>query len=228
MFFSLFLFVVIISAFFQLLLPLDVVMQNTKFHSAIKPKVQRHRDYELPHITIQMPVYKEGLKGVIVPTIVSLLAAIKDYEARGGTASIYVNDDGMQLVEPDLAEARKHYYQTHGIGYCARPPNRQNPPTRHFWQRKTDENADARKVSPPQALANAIGFERKGKFKKASNMNYSLDFSCRVEDELHRLTAEYCISKRCSDEDLTSEDDDDLYQQALANMLASDDGRTCE
>jgi len=30
---------------------------------AVKPNPQRHRDYELPHITIQMPVYKEGLRG---------------------------------------------------------------------------------------------------------------------------------------------------------------------
>lgn len=175
-----------------------------------------------------MPVYKEGLKGVVVPTIVSLLSAIKDYESRGGTASIYVNDDGMQLVEPDLAEARKHYYLTHGIGYCARPPNRQSPPKRSFWQRKPSENVEERKVSPPQALANALGFERKGKFKKASNMNYALDFSCRVEDELHRLTAGYLISKGCTDDDLTADEDDELYQQALANMLASDEGRTCK
>ncbi len=69
-----------------------------------------------------MPVYKEGLKGyvvggllpnhflkltlssVIIPTVTSLLAAVKQYEDQGGTASIYVNDDGMQLVKPDLAE----------------------------------------------------------------------------------------------------------------------------
>jgi hypothetical protein len=41
---------------------------------------------------------------VIIPTITSLVAAVKYYEARGGTASIFVNDDGMQLVKPDLAE----------------------------------------------------------------------------------------------------------------------------
>lgn len=32
---------------------------------AIKPNPKAHRDYELPHITIQMPVYKEGLKGYV-------------------------------------------------------------------------------------------------------------------------------------------------------------------
>jgi hypothetical protein len=68
-----------------------------------------------------MPVYKEGLKGyvqylrsletsltrdtsVIMPTVESLLVAIRYYEAQGGTASIYVNEDGMQVVPKDLAE----------------------------------------------------------------------------------------------------------------------------
>ena len=44
------------------------------------------------------------MNSVVIPTVTSLLAAVKHYEERGGTASIYVNDDGMQLVKPDLAE----------------------------------------------------------------------------------------------------------------------------
>jgi hypothetical protein len=32
------------------------------------------------------------------------MAAVKFYEERGGTASIFVNDDGMQVVKPELAE----------------------------------------------------------------------------------------------------------------------------
>jgi hypothetical protein len=44
------------------------------------------------------------LPSVIVPTVTTLLAAIQHYEAQGGTASIFVNDDGMQLVKPELAE----------------------------------------------------------------------------------------------------------------------------
>ena len=44
------------------------------------------------------------MNSVIIPTVTSLLAAVKNYEERGGTASIYVNDDGMQLINSDLAE----------------------------------------------------------------------------------------------------------------------------
>lgn len=41
---------------------------------------------------------------VIMPTVESLLKAIRYYEAQGGSASIYVNEDGMQVVDPELAE----------------------------------------------------------------------------------------------------------------------------
>jgi hypothetical protein len=39
-----------------------------------------------------------------MPTVESLLKAIKHYEAQGGSASIYVNEDGMQAIAPELAE----------------------------------------------------------------------------------------------------------------------------
>jgi hypothetical protein len=39
-----------------------------------------------------------------MPTVESLLKAIRYYEAQGGSASIYVNEDGMQAVDPELAE----------------------------------------------------------------------------------------------------------------------------
>jgi len=39
-----------------------------------------------------------------MPTVESLLVAIRYYEAQGSTASIYINEDGMQAVDEDLAE----------------------------------------------------------------------------------------------------------------------------
>lgn len=59
-------------------------------------------------------------------------------------------------------------------------------------------------------------------------MNYGLDFLNRVEDELHRLTKLFVAERKITDDDLTVDDDDDLYDQALDNMLAADGGRTCE
>ena len=47
---------------------------------------------------------KESSPSVIIPTVTSIKAAIKHYENIGGTASIFVNEDGMQVVSPELAE----------------------------------------------------------------------------------------------------------------------------
>jgi hypothetical protein len=167
------------------------------FYSARAPKPGRHTDYELPHVTIQMPVYEEGLKGVIMPTIESCMAAVRYYESRGGTASIFINDDGMQLVKPELAGARQAYYELNNIGWCARPGH------------NSDEKSESY-------------FIRRGKFKKASNMNYCLDFSGRVEDEWLRLLDEICESHGCSQGDLSIDEEEELYNQARENMLDKD------
>ncbi|GKU04577.1 hypothetical protein FLAG1_10110 [Fusarium langsethiae] len=230
---SLFFFIVVVSSVFQLLLPAGICLKNSKFHSATKPNPKRYKDYQLPHITVQMPVYKEGLRGVIVPTMVSVMAAIQHYENQGGTASVYINDDGMQCIQPELAAARKQYYRENGIGYCARLPNKKSPKGKggFSWFKRSPavdpevDNQDESSVSP-QGRANEIGFVRKGKFKKASNMNYCLAFSNRVEDEMLRLTELECQSRGCNYEDLSAEDDDRLYDQALQNMVDADEGKT--
>lgn len=192
--------IVITGSLFQIFGPLSAANTNSVFYSAKPPKVGRHKDYELPHVTIQMPVYKEGLKGVIMPTIESCMAAVRYYEQRGGTASIFINDDGMQLVKSELAEARQAYYELNNIGWCSRPPH------------CTQEGPNY--------------FLRKGKFKKASNMNYCLDFSGRVEDEWLRLIAEECRKRGCAKEELTIEDEEELYDRARETQIKKDNGRT--
>lgn len=104
-----------------------------------------------------MPVYKEGLEGVIMPTIRSIKAAISTYEMQGGTANIFVNDDGLQLIDPPLAQARLDFYEENNIGWVARPKENKNP------------------------AGGEQPFLRRGKFKKASNMSeYQLLFSLRL------------------------------------------------
>lgn len=107
---------------------------NSKYYSAVRPQQLKGR--ELPHVTIQMPVYKEGLKGVIEPTVMSLKQAISTYELQGGTANIFVNDDGLQILDETQRNARVDFYADHGIGWTARPKH------------------------------NSDGFVRRGKFKK--------------------------------------------------------------
>ncbi|KAF8242296.1 hypothetical protein K440DRAFT_607581 [Wilcoxina mikolae CBS 423.85] len=198
--FSLFFMIVLTGSLFQLFGPLSGVEGNSMYYSGKAPKPGRYPDYELPHVTIQMPVYKEGLKGVIIPTVTSLLAAVKYYEEKGGTASIYVNDDGMQLVKPELQEARKAFYELNHIGWCSRPPHCTEEGDRFFL--------------------------RKGQFKKASNMNYCLDFSIRVEDEMLRLIEETCQARGITQEELTIEEETELYEKARDTMVERDGGKT--
>lgn len=197
MFFTLFFVVVIIGIVFQLFGPLaSVRSKNSNYYSCLAPDIRRHPNIEWPHITIQMPVYKEGLKGVIIPTINSLIPAIRDYERLGGTASIFVCEDGIQAVKPEVAEMRKQFYNANSIGWCARPKHGDN------------------------------GYLRAGKFKKASNMNYCLNFSIRVEDELLRLMAEKAEKEGRVQASFSVSEEEEMYEKALQATIASDDGRT--
>src|SRR5688500_2305582 len=124
---------------------------NSKFYSALLP--QRITG-ELPHITVPSTVYKEGLVSVIAPTVRSLRPPISTYELQGGSANIFINDDGMQIIDEVERQARIDFYHDHGIGWTARPKHGED------------------------------GFLRRGKFKKASNMNYGLMLSNNVEERL--------------------------------------------
>lgn len=177
----------------QLIGPIGQMNSNTKYYSGIAPRRLRRRRGELPHVTIQCPVYREGLHSVIEPTIRSIKAAISTYEMQGGTANIFVNDDGMQLIPEDEARARQDFYDEHNIGWVSRPKH--NP--------KPAEGEDA--------------FLRRGKFKKASNMNYALWISNRVEDKLNTLQRHGYW---------TQEDEAEAYGAALADVVTEDEGRT--
>ena len=95
--------------------PIAQYRQNSKYYSARPPRPNKQVDSNLPHITIQMPVYKEGLDAVLcVPftwwilsfltlfafsarSVASLKKAMQTYARQGGTSSIFVNDDGLRV-----------------------------------------------------------------------------------------------------------------------------------
>ena len=139
--------------------PIAQYHANSKYYSAIRPLPNPTVDRALPHITIQMPIYKEGLDAVLAPSIQSIKKAMKTYARQGGTSTIFINDDGLQLLPPAQRGARIAYYANHGIGWVARPPH--------------SNDAD--------------GFKRAGRFKKASNMNYALELSLKLERHLESL-----------------------------------------
>lgn len=70
-----------------------------------------------------------------------------------------MNDDGHQLLDAEQRQQRIEFYADHGIGWVARPPH--------------DDSLG--------------GFQRKGKFKKVSNVNFALGVSCSLEDKLNAI-----------------------------------------
>lgn len=72
-FFTLFFGQVIVGCLAQLFGPVRQLHINSKFYSARAPP--RIQGAILPHITIQCPVYKEGLNSVIAPTVKSIKQA---------------------------------------------------------------------------------------------------------------------------------------------------------
>jgi hypothetical protein len=78
------------------------------------------------------------------PSVLSVKKAMQTYARQGGTSAIFICDDGMQLISEEDRQERMAFYANHNIGWTARPGH------------------------------NKDGFFRKGKFKKASNMNYGL------------------------------------------------------
>jgi hypothetical protein len=57
-------------------------------------------------------------------------------------------------------------------------------------------------------------------------MNYCLDFSNRVEDELSRLISQLADSRNTDTRNITMKEESVLYQQAFDSTLSSDEGRT--
>lgn len=107
LFFGIFFFNVVVTAAAELIGPISQLQTNSKHYSAkTVPRLTRN----LPHVTIQCPVYKEDLVDVIQPTVVSIKKAISTYELQGGSANIFFNDDGMQIISEEDRQARIGFY----------------------------------------------------------------------------------------------------------------------
>jgi hypothetical protein len=176
-FFTLFFAQVIVGCIAQMIGPIRQMKSNSRYYSALLP---RRITGKLPHITVQCPVYKEGLHSVIAPTVKSLKAAMATYELQGGSANIFINDDGLQIIDEEERQARIEFYQDHSIGWTARPKHGED------------------------------GFVRKGKFKKASNMNFGLMLSNNVEEKLAMVQR---------DDSWTQDDEAKEYDRCLKEVV---------
>jgi hypothetical protein len=104
-----------------------------------------------------------------------------------GSASIFINDDGMEAIDEEEAEKRREFYHDNHMGWVSRP--------KHGHE----------------------GFVRKGKFKKASNMNFALNISQKVEAYLQEMVDNKCATEGT---DLLDEvEEEQMYQACLARVL---------
>lgn len=132
------------------------------------------------------------------PSIASLKKAMQTYARQGGTSAIFINDDGMQLISEEDRQARMALYADHNIGWVARPKHSNEPD----------------------------GFKRAGRFKKASNMNYGLDLSMRLERWIGKLMDGKEKGMETISEDSDTEDvQEKALQMALDEMYAETGNR---
>lgn len=193
---GMFFFQVIFGDIWQMFGPIGGLTTNSRTYSCIKPNLRQAYalGFQPPHITIQMPVYKEGMESVIIPTVKSLQAAISFYESRGGTASIFINDDGMRAMPEEEAQMRRDFYHDNEIGWVARPKHGDD------------------------------GFQRRGKFKKASNMNFALNISQKVEAYMQEMVDDRVAAQHPERNDsdpimLEEHELDEIYEQSLDRVL---------
>ncbi|KAJ7702184.1 hypothetical protein B0H17DRAFT_1194704 [Mycena rosella] len=85
--------------------PVLWIIQNITM-CAIKARPNKVVDQRLPHITIQMPIYKESLETVLAPFI---------------ELTIFINDDGLWLLPVPDRDERLAFYTNHNTGWVARP-----------------------------------------------------------------------------------------------------------
>ena len=112
---------------------------------------------------------------------------MQTYARQGGTSSIFVHDDGLQLISEADRQERILFYADNGIGWVARP--------------KHDNSED--------------GFKRRGRFKKASNMNYGLALSLKMEEHILRLELERGEKDSLADSTASGHSGEDIEEQAL-------------
>lgn len=180
-FFTLFFAQVIIGCIAQCIGPIQQMQMNSRYYSAMLPR--RLTSVPLPHVTIQMPVYKEGLAAVIAPTIRSIKKAISTYELQGGSANIFINDDGLQIIPEDERQARIDFYADNSIGWTARP----NHGSDGFVRRGKFKKARYEYIH--EATSHRRPHQEKRKRNRnadgcCSNMNFGLMISNNVEAKL--------------------------------------------
>jgi hypothetical protein len=148
--------------------------ENSPYYSAVPPRANPELNNPPPHVTIEMPVYKELLKETIDPSVYLIKNAMQAYACQDGTSSIFIHDDGLQVILESERFACITFYSDHKIGCVACSPH---------------DSAEG-------------GYKCNGGCKKASNMNYGLVLSLKIEEHLKRIEAGEVDASTVTDENV--------------------------
>jgi cellulose synthase/poly-beta-1,6-N-acetylglucosamine synthase-like glycosyltransferase len=122
-----------------------------------------------PSVTIQIPTFREPFNEVIRPTLESARKAAERYrEQTGARSNVLVCDDGLMCfasnnLEGALADARNTPVDARSVAQ-----------SELLARMAYYESTDVAFVARPWPQAGVPGTERAGRFRKASNLNYSL------------------------------------------------------
>lgn len=114
------------------------------------------------------------------------------YERQGGNVNVVVCDDGLQLLPEADAQARIRYYAENDLAFVARPPH------------------------------GLEGFERRGKFKKAGNLNHANQLSIEIEEEMDKERSELTAAPH----DWSDPEERGLYDRVRDKILVQREGKT--
>jgi hypothetical protein len=173
-----------VSSIFKCFIPTKAFQSNTKYCSVIPEK--KPKNAEWLDCTIQIPVYKESLQEVMMPTLKSCIKSREHYIRNSGAkCNIVICDDGMmaflknnfaaaEMLWETIEATKGKYFKLSQLLLKVPKPSR-----RHL---KGLSSKDVYEVFHRMLFYYHynIGFvarstwDRRGKFKKASNLNSHL------------------------------------------------------
>ena len=180
-----------VSSIMKCFIPAKAFRSNTKYCSVIPENKPKHAEWM--GVTIQIPVYKESLKEVLMPTLKSCMISRDHYATKSGAmCNIVLCDDGMMaylknnfaaaemLWETIVATKGRYFKLSQLLGKVPKPSRR------HL---KGLSSKAVYEVFHRMLFYyhNNIGFvarstfHRRGKFKKASNLNSHLRLAWGAE-----------------------------------------------
>jgi len=202
-----------VSSIMKCFIPAKAFQTNTKYCSVIPENKPKHAEWM--DVTIQIPVYKESLQEVLMPTLKSCMISREHYAKKSGArCNIVLCDDGMMaylknnfaaaemLWETIVATKGKYFKLSQLLGKVPKPSRR------HLkgLSSKAVYEVFHRML---YYYHNNIGFvarstyDRRGKFKKASNLNSHLRLAWGAEQlsEVDKMSFEDALIENSHNSD---------------------------